>query len=130
MDKIFNLDYLDVFERTLERVRPKFRRPLRTELMRLNRTVAILYPQFGVRQAYFFNIFNSTQGEINSRFSRNSIQIFTKPRCRAQNVSLFFNKIPSQDPTQEASLLDILIFLLKVFTKLQISFKTTDFENI
>jgi len=48
VDKIFNLDYLDVFERTLERVRPKFRRPLRAELMRLNRNVAILYPQFGV----------------------------------------------------------------------------------
>jgi len=48
VDKIFNLDYLDVFERTLERVKPKLRRPLRTELMRLNRTVAILYPQFGV----------------------------------------------------------------------------------
>ena len=48
VDKVFNVEYLDVFEQSLTRIKSEHRTNMRRELMMLNRTVTILHPEFGV----------------------------------------------------------------------------------
>ena len=46
--RIFNEQYLDAFERSLDMIKPQLKNNLRWDLMVANRTICILYPEFKV----------------------------------------------------------------------------------